>query len=143
MKPLKAITCSIPVMSIRRRMGPSATRPMYANGAGFSGKVIANESLLTSSYNSMVVSVEKRMSNNVSFLGGYRWAKCIDVGGSISSFAVNEFTDPRHPSLDRGICDSDLAQQFKMARCLADPQVQFAWHCWPGGSGRLVGKWDS
>ena len=118
--------------------GTSATRPLYAGGAGFSGKVIANESLLTSSYNSMVVSVEKRMSNNVSFLGGYRWAKCIDVGGSISSFAVNEFTDPRHPSLDRGICDSDLAQQFKMAGVWQTPKFNSL-----GIAGReVLGGWS-
>ncbi len=95
--------------------GTSATRPMYEGGAGFSGKAILNESNNTSSYNAFVVSAEKRMTGNLSFLGGYRFAKCIDVGGSDSSFAINEFTDPRRPYLDRGICDSDLAQQFKLA----------------------------
>jgi hypothetical protein len=102
--------------------GTSLTRPMYANGAGFSGKVIANESNNTSSYNALVISVEKRMTNNVSFLGGYRWAKCMDVGGSNSSFAANEFTDPRKPWLDRGICDSDLSQQFKLAGVWQTPK---------------------
>jgi hypothetical protein len=102
--------------------GTSATRPMYAGGAGFSGKVIVNESSSTSSYNAFVFSAEKRMSQNVSFLAGYRWAKCIDVGGSNSSFAVNEFTDPRNPRLDRGICDSDISQQFKLAGVWQTPK---------------------
>jgi hypothetical protein len=62
------------------------------------------------------------MTNNVSFLGGYRWAKCMDVGGSNSSFAANEFTDPRKPWLDRGICDSDLSQQFKLAGVWQTPK---------------------
>jgi hypothetical protein len=85
----------------------------------------------------MVVSVEKRMTGNLSFLGGYRWARCIDVGGSVSSFAINEFTDPRHPSLDRGICDSDLAQQFKLAGVWRTPNIQSL-----GFAGRQVlGGW--
>ncbi len=102
--------------------GTSATRPLYAGGTGYSGKVIVNESNNTSSYNAMVISVEKRMTGNLSFLGGYRWAKCIDVGGSNSSFAFNEFTDPRNPSLDHGICDSDLSQQFKLAGVWQTPK---------------------
>lgn len=117
--------------------GTPATRPMYDGGLGFGGKAIINESNITASYNALVVSVEKRMTGNLSFLGGYRWARCIDVGGSVSSFAINEFTDPRHPSLDRGTCDSDLAQQFKLAGVWRTPNIQSL-----GFAGRQVlGGW--
>jgi len=54
------------------------------------------------------------------------------------AFAVNEFTDPRHPSLDRGICDSDLAQQFKMAGVWQTPKFNSL-----GIAGReVLGGWS-
>ncbi len=104
--------------------GTSATRPLYDGGLGFSGKAIVNESNDTSSYNAFVISAEKRMTSNFSFLGGFRFAKCIDVGGSDSSFAINEFTDPRRPYLDRGICDSDLKEQYKFAGVWRTPTFE-------------------
>jgi len=88
-------------------------RPLV--GAGYGGTVILDESGITSSYNALVLSAEKRMTGNLSFLGGFRWAKCLDVGGSSSTFAFNEFTDAKHPWVDRGICNSDVATQFKLA----------------------------
>jgi hypothetical protein len=118
--------------------GTSATRPMYEGGVGYSGKAIINESNNTSSYNALVISLEKRMTGNLSFLGGFRWAKCIDVGGSDSSFAINEFTDPRRPYLDRGICDSDLKYQFKVAAVWQTPSFRSL-----GFAGReFLGGWS-
>jgi hypothetical protein len=115
--------------------GTAASRPMYAGGYG--GTVIVNESNITSSYNALVISAEKRMTGNLSFLGGFRWAKCIDVAGSTTSFARNEFTDPNRPWLDRGNCDSDLAEQFKLSAVWRTPTIQSL-----GFAGRQVlGGW--
>ncbi|MGO8718167.1 MAG: carboxypeptidase regulatory-like domain-containing protein [Acidobacteriaceae bacterium] len=110
-------------------------RPMTAGGYG--GTVILDESIGTSSYNALVVSAEKRMTGQLSLLGGYRWAKCMDLAGSTSSFAFNEFTDAKHPGVDRGICNSDLAQQFKMAAVWKVPTIQSL-----GFAGRhILGGW--
>lgn len=95
-------------------------RPMVAGGYG--GTVILDESMATAGYNALAISAEKRMTGNVSFLGGYRWAKCMDLG-STSSFAFNEFTDAKHPGLDRGACNSNVAQQFKLAGVYQVPTV--------------------
>ena len=88
-------------------------RPMVSGGYG--GTVILDESMATSSYNALAITAEKRMTGNISFLGGYRWAKCMDLAGSTASFAFNEFTDAKNPAVDRGVCNSNLAQQFKLA----------------------------
>jgi hypothetical protein len=96
-------------------------RPFTAQGYG--GTVILNESTVTSSYNAMVLSAEKRMTGGLSFLGGFRWAKCLDLAGSTASFSINEFTDAKNPSVDRGICNSDVATQFKMAAVWDIPTV--------------------
>src|ERR1035437_873281 len=91
----------------------NGVRPMLVGGYG--GPVILNESTSTASYNALVISAEKRMTGNLSFLGGFRWAKCIDIAGSGASFAFSNYTDQTQPWLDRGRCDSDLAEQFKLA----------------------------
>ncbi len=98
----------------------SQRRPWYPD---YGGTVIWNESSITSSYNAMVISTEKRMTGNLSFLGGYRWAKCLDTAGSTSSFAFNEFTDAKNIGVDRGLCDSDVASQFKLAAVWRVPTV--------------------
>ena len=97
-------------------------RPM-TNG-GYGGTVIVDESRDTSSYNALALSAEKRMTRSVSFLGGFRWAKCMDIAGSGASFAFNEFTDAKHPNLDYGRCDSDLGVQYKVAAVWQEPALQ-------------------
>ena len=89
----------------------------------YGGQVIWDESRITSSYNALAITAEKRMTSNLSFLGGYRWAKCIDFGGSASSFAFDDFTDSRNIGLDRGLCDSDIASQFKLATVWRAPSI--------------------
>jgi hypothetical protein len=91
----------------------SQRRPWYAGGYG--GAVYLNESANTSSFNALVVSVEKRMTGDLSLLGGYRWAKCLDVAGSQTTFSANEFTDPTNRMFDRGLCNSDISSQGKLA----------------------------
>ena len=100
----------------------NGVRPML--GGGYGGPVILNESTSTASYNALVISAEKRMTGNLSFLGGFRWAKCIDVAGSGASFAFSNYTDPLQPGLDRGKCDSDIAEQFKLAAVWQTPKIQ-------------------
>jgi len=112
-------------------------RPMAVNGYG--GKVILNESAITSSYNALVISAEKRMTGNLSFLGGFRTGRCVDVAGSNSSFAFNEFTDPNVPQHDQGTCDSDLKEQVKLAGVWRTPKLQSM-----GFVGReVLGGWTS
>jgi hypothetical protein len=112
-------------------------RPMTSGGYG--GTVILDESIGTSSYNALSISVEKRMTQSLSFLGGYRWAKCLDLAGSEASFAFNEFTDAKHPAADRGVCNSNLSQQFKFAGVWRLPRLRGL-----GVAGRqILGGWTA
>jgi hypothetical protein len=99
----------------------SGVRPMAAKGFGSS--VIVDESIGTASYNALIVSAEKRMSHGLSFIGGYRWSKCLDLG-STSTMAFNEFTDARNPGIDRGVCNSNLTHQLKTTGIWKLPSVQ-------------------
>ncbi len=98
----------------------SQRRPWYPS---YGGEVISDGSANTASYNALNISLEKRMTGDLSFLGGYRWAKCLDEN-SIAGFYDNEFTGPRNRMLDHGLCPSDLASQFKMAVVWRVPVVQ-------------------
>lgn len=96
-------------------------RPYYS--AGYGGNVIVDGTSSTSSYNALVISAEKRMTGQISFLGGFRWAKCMDES-SVASFAFSEFTDPFNRMLDRGRCNSDVGTQFKLAVVERVPTMQ-------------------
>jgi hypothetical protein len=86
-------------------------RPYYPY---YNSSIAFEQSAGTARYNALVLSVEKRMTRNLSFLGGYRWARCTDVG-STASMGQDEHTDSTNRLLDKGPCDSDLTSQFKMA----------------------------
>lgn len=86
-------------------------RPYYNYGYG--GDVIVDGSRKNANFNALNISVEKRMTGHLSLLGGYRWSKCLDEG-TVAGFYNEEYTDPFDLELDRGLCDSDVASQFKM-----------------------------
>jgi hypothetical protein len=112
-------------------------RPWYLNGIGYGGPVYVDESANTASYNALNLSIEKRMTGNLSLLGGYRWAKCIDEGSFVSE-GHQDFTDSRNRVLDRGLCESDVASQLKMTFVYRLPQLR-SW----GFAGRyLLGGWN-
>ncbi len=87
------------------------------------GSIALAESAETASYNALAISVEKRMTGNLSLLGGYRWAKCLDEGALIST-GSQEFSDSRNRMLDRGLCNSDIASQIKMAVVYKTPSLR-------------------
>jgi hypothetical protein len=111
----------------------SQRRPWYPY---YGGSVIKDESTATDSYQAMVISVEKRMTGNLSLLGGYRWGKCLNET-SLAVFATSEYSNPRNKMLDYGLCNSDIASQFKMAAVYRLPSLQ-SW----GFAGRnILGGW--
>ena len=109
-------------------------RPWYPY---YGGQVIVNETTSTSSFNSLAISIEKRMTGNLSLLAGYRWAKCLDIG-TRQDFASNDFTDVHHTRLDRGLCAADIAAQLKAAFVYRLPSLR-SW----GFAGRtILGGWE-
>lgn len=86
-------------------------RPFYPV---YGGPIWYEETNATANYNALNISLERRMTKGLSLVGGYRWAKCLDEA-STASFSVEEYSDPRNRMLDYGLCNSDIASQFKMA----------------------------
>jgi hypothetical protein len=81
-----------------------------------------NEGQATASFNSAIISVEKRMTGSLSLLGGYRWSRCMDESASGATTSGSQFTNPKDIFFDRGRCNSDVAHQIKMATVYRLPQ---------------------
>ncbi len=100
------------------RQAVDARRPMgqYYQGLGLA----RNE--FTSSFNALVVSVEKRATHGLTFLSGYRWSKCLNVADS-GFFGSVDFSTP-NPRDDRGLCSYDVSNQFRFSYSWRFPTFQ-------------------
>jgi hypothetical protein len=111
----------------------SERRPWYPY---YGGSVIKDESTATDNYQAMVISVEKRMTGNLSLLSGYRWGKCLNET-SLAVFATSEYSNPRNKMLDYGLCNSDIGSQFKTAAVYRLPSL----HSWGFAGRNILGGW--
>jgi outer membrane receptor protein involved in Fe transport len=85
----------------------------YVNNAIFEG---------TSSYNSLQASLNRRFVSNLTAQVSYTWSKCIDIdSGSFGLEGANNITDPYDPELDRGRCNYDAEQNFRLNALYALP----------------------
>jgi len=75
-----------------------------------------------SSYNALAISAEKRLSHGLSFQGGYRWAKSLDVN-SQTDFD-EDVPDPFNLRFNRGLSDYDISKQFILSYLWALPAPQ-------------------
>jgi hypothetical protein len=64
----------------------------------------------TSSFNALNASVERHMTRNLSFLGGFRWAKALDENTGSQFQEVDYYTPGVRQS--RGLADDDVNHQF-------------------------------
>jgi len=89
------------------------------------------------SFNALVASVEKRMSQGLSGLAGYRWSKCLNQGEfpwlSGNSYSTN------NPSYDRGRCSYNVANQFILSYVYMIPSIKSLG--WVGE--HVLGGWSS
>jgi hypothetical protein len=91
----------------------------------------------TASYNSMLLSVEHRLSNHFMVLANYTWAHCIsDLVTSELSGPV--YTNPSNRRLDRGNCTSvDVRQSFNLSAVLQSPKFSSKPLQWIAGNWQL------
>jgi hypothetical protein len=95
------------------------------------------QDITTSSFNALVISVEKRMSHGFSVLGGYRWSKCLNLADN-AFFDTSNFIST-NPKFDRGPCGYNVPHQFRFSYGWQLPQFRPA-----GAVGRAVlGGWQT
>jgi hypothetical protein len=91
----------------------------------------------TSSFNGLIVALEKRMTHGLTMLAGYRWSKCLNESER-AFFDANAYASP-NPRLDRGPCTYNVPQQFRLSYAWQIPTVQSL-----GVAGRqILGGWET
>jgi hypothetical protein len=91
------------------RQTVNARRPM---GQYYQGLALG-QNVGTASYNALVVSLEKRLTNGITLIAGYRWSKCMNESES-AFFNADAYTSP-NPKADRGVCSYDVPHQLRLS----------------------------
>ena len=96
-----------------------ALRPLTPTSTDTVSSITAWEGRANSSYNSLQVRVEKRLSHGLSTLSSYTWSHCItDSEGIVSSggFGGNNFPeDTNRLYLEKGNCENDIRHTLSQA----------------------------
>jgi hypothetical protein len=118
------------------RTAVNSRRPM---GQYYQG-LILGENVGTSSFNALNVSVEKRMTQGLTFLSGYRWSKCLDdVNENAATYTAYAYSST-NPHFDRGPCVYDVRHQFHFSYVWRIPGV----HSTMGAFGRYaLSGWET
>ena len=76
--------------------------------------IIDMESVSKSEYNALVVQIQRRMTNGLSFQSNYTYSKAVDYGQQFGTFAASFMTvsDPFDLSFDRGLSSNNVPHKF-------------------------------
>ena len=96
-------------------------------GAAFASMTTVNDGE-TSTYHGMLVSLNRRLENNLSLLLNYTWSHCINEGDA-SAEITGSYQNPYNLAGDRGNCGSDIRQIFNASLVKGMPRItgKFGW----------------
>lgn len=72
-------------------------------------------------YNALLVSLQRRLSPNLTFLANYTWSHCISEGDFTRDIAGPTFLNPYNLAMDRGDCGFDLRHIFNASIVAKSP----------------------
>ena len=98
-----------------------------------------NTAVSTASFNGLTLTVEKRATQGLTFLAGFRWAKMLDdMNGAGTSLGQSDYTS-NNPKFDRGLSSVDVDKQFIASYVWQLPTARSL-----GFFGReIIGGWQS
>jgi hypothetical protein len=77
-----------------------------------------------SNFNALNASVEKRMTQGLTFLAGYRWSKCLDdVNENAATYTASAYTST-NPAFDYAPCVYNVPNQFRFSYAWRIPAAQ-------------------
>lgn len=106
-------------------------RRLYPN-FGFVNAIV---SAISSNYNGLSLSAQKRVSSGLSLLGSYTWAKGLNDFAPIGAYNSN--TDPFNREFDYGPSDDDLTNVIKFSGMYQLPSARAK-----GLAGKLASGWS-
>jgi hypothetical protein len=81
---------------------------------GFYGLISGNEDAGTSTYNGLLLSVQRRAADGIDIGANYTWSRCIGPTSTFSHNSGGGYLDPNNRDFDRGNCESDRRQVFNL-----------------------------
>ena len=109
----------------------AVTTPFYTSRTNFAyGGVIENVSNVNSSYNALVIQLEKRLSNHVQFSANYTWSHALDYGvnGSTSASSYPAYVDPHNVKYAQyGNSSYNVPNRFTINAILQSPWQAQGW----------------
>jgi hypothetical protein len=91
-------------------------------GASYQGLALARDAGIAN-YESLTVSMQRQAAKGLTFLGGYRWSKCMDESEE-AFFDTDAYSSP-NPHNDYGPCSFNATGQFKGSFVWDLPRGQF------------------
>ncbi len=76
--------------------------------------IIDMESISKSTYNALVIQIQRRMTNGLSLQSNYTWSKAIDYNQQFGTFAASfmNVSDPFDLSFDKGLSANNIPHKF-------------------------------
>jgi hypothetical protein len=105
------------------------------NGKYYGNEIVEDDGA-NASYNALLISVNKRMSRNITAQGNYTWSHCITEG----DYGMNigdSFQDINNRRADRGSCAADRRQMVNLSMVAETPKFGSKW------LQTVVGNWQS
>ncbi len=96
------------------------------------------ENVGTSSYQALNISLEKRVTQGLTFLTGYRWSKCLDENESATTYSADAYSTP-NPHNDRGVCGYNIPNQFRFSYSWLIPVP----HSMGALARNVLGNWET
>lgn len=96
-------------------------RPM---GTYFQGLSL-NKDIGISNYNAFIASLQRQVTRGLTFLGGYRWSKCMTTADP-TGFNSDVYATPVARA-DYSRCSYDVTNQFKASFVWELPKTRFGW----------------
>ncbi len=126
---------AITLVGLRPYSSPNCN-PMTGTGCPADGipvfsSIFAQDMIANSAYNSLQVSVERRMSKGLQFLAAYTFSKSLD---NASTF--EEIVNPLNPASDRSLSLFDARHRFVVSYMWEPPIPHYA-----GGKGKVFNGW--
>jgi hypothetical protein len=106
-------------------------RPMGTYYQGLS----LNKNIGTSNYNALIASVQRQATRGLTFLGGYRWSKCMTTADP-TGFNSDVYATPV-ASADYSRCSYDVTNQFKASFVWELPTTRFGW----SAANKVLSNW--
>jgi hypothetical protein len=93
-----------------------------STAGGLVGSIAQSDPSGSANYNALILSANKRFSQNFSILANYTYSHCLDIADTANDLAFPQYQNPINPSADYGNCTYDHRQLFNTSIVAVSPK---------------------